>query len=119
MELSRIFNRERVNALIMAFLLIAVVLIALGVIQFIDASLKLQGNLSQQMQSGEITLDPQSAAEAQGIVAADIARRKLDRQRNTALVLAGAGLALGAVGWLGYDIARGRRSKARRQSPAE
>jgi len=107
--LRRLFTQERVNAFIMALILIGVVLIAMGAYQFLDAAQKLQSNTAHQILNAEATAEAQSLDAAQGLVASDMERRRLDRQHDQSLIMAGAGLALLAVGWLGYDYVRGRR----------
>ena len=59
---------------------------------------------------GEVTVE--SKSQAQGLMASDIARRRLEAEQYNMMVLGGVGLAVLGLGWLGYDIVRGRRRKA-------
>ena len=52
-----------------------------------------------------------SNAQAQGLMASDIERRRLVTEQYNMMVIGGIGLALLGFGWLGYDIMRGRRRK--------
>jgi H+/Cl- antiporter ClcA len=116
LKISGIFTQERINAFIMALILIGVVLVTISVVRFVSASQQLDGNLAQQMQSGEIPVNPETPEETQGLIASDIERRRLSGERNEALIMGGAGLGLLAVGWLGYDFARGRRKSRPEQA---
>jgi hypothetical protein len=119
LRISGIFTQERINAFIMALILIGIVLVIISVVRFISASVQLEGNLAHQIQSSDTPINPETPDEAQGLVASDIERRELSGQRNEALVMGGAGLGLLAVGWLGYDFARGRRRKAQPAQAAD
>jgi uncharacterized membrane protein YidH (DUF202 family) len=115
--IAKIFTQERINALIAALVLIGLALVIVGVWRYVDASQRLAGNYAQDIREGDISFNVENPEQAQGLIAADVQRRRLERQQNESLILAGVGLASLAVGWIGYDVIRGRR-RAKSQPPA-
>jgi hypothetical protein len=118
---ARIFTQERINALIAALVLIGIALILVGVWRYVDAAQRLTGNQAQSIQTGDASFNIETPEQAQGLIAADVQRRRLEHQQNESLIMAGIGLASLALGWLGYDLVRTRRkAKANTlSSPAE
>lgn len=115
--IQRIFTQERVNAVIAALVLIGIALMIVSVWRYIDAAQQLEGNLSQQVANGALPLDVQTPDQADVLMIADVQRRRLEQQQNESLITAGIGLGSLAIGWLGYDIVRGRRRKSPPTSP--
>jgi uncharacterized membrane protein YidH (DUF202 family) len=107
--IAKIFTHERINALIAALVLIGIALLLVGIWRYVDAGQRLTGNEAQAIQTGDASLNIQTPEQAQGLIAADVQRRRLERQQNESLIMAGVGLALLALGWLGYDLVRTRR----------
>jgi hypothetical protein len=94
------------------FTVIAAGVLALGVAvwQYFDADRQLQDNIAHQVRASGGEVSPQTQAEAQGLVAADIARRELVNQQYTAMMIGGGGLVAIALGWILLDLRRSRLS---------
>ena len=101
-----------VDRLLFTAILVGVLLAGYAALRYIDLSNQLAGNTAAQVHEngGEIKLE--SKGQAQGLMASDIERRRLVEDRFNMMVVGGFGLALLGLGWLGMDIARGRRKKA-------
>jgi len=106
---ARIFTSERANAILAALIIIGLALILVGVWRYVDAAQQLAGNSAQAIQQGEAPLDIETPEQAQGLIASDLERRRLERQQNEALVMGGVGLATLALGWLAHDLVQARR----------
>jgi hypothetical protein len=80
---------------------------------------QLSGNQAAQIreEGGEVEIESQS--QAQGLMASDIERRRLIAEQFDMMVVGGIGLALLGLGWLGYDIMRGRRRKIRSDAESD
>ncbi|MDQ7035652.1 MAG: hypothetical protein Q9P01_12700 [Anaerolineae bacterium] len=78
----------------------------------ITISLTLNNNIAQQIRDSGEELEIQSTAEGRGLVAADIERRELVKERAQMTIAGGIGLALLGIGWLGYDFLNHRRKKS-------
>lgn len=109
--MTDIWRQDTIRIVLMALMLIGVVLAVVGIIQFADAALRLQNNAAYQASIGGEPLALGSQEQAQGLIAAGMEYRRLLAQRNNALILGGAGLVAGAVGWLGYDFIRSRQRR--------
>jgi hypothetical protein len=116
--LKTIFTQERINALLAALVLIGVALVIVGVWRYFDAAQRLQGNLALEVQQGNAEFDVNNPEQAQGLVASDIQKRRLERQQNEALVVGGIGLGTLALGWILNDVVRSRR-RTRAATPVE
>lgn len=104
-------KRDWVNAFVLALVLVGMLLALFGTYRYVDASRRLGDNIAHQIRSSGEQIDPQTTAEARGLVAADVERRRLIGQRNDALLMGGAGLVTLAVGWIAYDYLRNRRER--------
>lgn len=109
--MTDVWRRDTIRIVLMALILIGVILAVGGVIQFADAALRLQNNAAYQASIGGEPLTLGSQEQAQGLIAAGMEYRRLLAQRNNALILGGAGLVAGAVGWLVYDFLRSRERR--------
>jgi hypothetical protein len=119
-RLPLILENEWFRGLVIAFLMIGGALVLYGVYQFVDATVQIQSNVSYQRESAGITeTPPASQAEAQMLMAGDVQYRSLRIQRSNALVYGGVGLAVVALGWLGYDFARSQRRKRQSVMPSQ
>ena len=100
-----------VDRLLFTAIVVGVLLAAYGGLRYVDLSNQLAANPAAQIhqEGGEVELE--SKTEAHGLMAADIERRRLVAEQHNMMVAGGAGLALLGLGWLGYDILRGRRRK--------
>lgn len=108
---ARILEHESTRSVLLALCIVAVLLIAFGGWQFLDASLRIQDNPAYQAQMSDEAISLESEVQAQGLLAAGLEYRRLLAQRNTALMIGGAGLALLALGWIGYDMIRSYRRR--------
>lgn len=119
--MSRVLDQEWFRSLAFALIIVGIGLALLGGWQFVDASVRVQDNPAYQLKNAEARSGGTvSDAQAQGIIAADIEFRRLMQQRSNGLILVGGGLALLAIGWIGFDaaLARNRKVSAPPQSPA-
>ena len=106
--------------LLFTAIVVGILLAAYGGLRYLDISNQLAANPAAQIhqEGGEVALE--SKSEAHGLMAADIERRRLVAEQRDMMIAGGVGLALLGLGWLGYDILRGRRLKAdSRESSAE
>ena len=105
------------DRLLFTAIVVGILLAAYGGLRYLDLSNQLTANPAAQIhqEGGEVELE--SKSEAQGLMAADIERRRLVAEQHNMMIAGGAGLALLGLGWLGYDILRGRRRKV--ESSAE
>ncbi len=110
-------HADWVRGAIIAFILIGIVLVVLGVVQFVSTSIALDNNLAYQVRTGEQPATAGSNTEARGLVASDLERRDLVQERYNALIMGGAGLILLSIGWIGFDVARNRK-KSSEKSPS-
>ena len=116
--MKTIFTQERINALLAALVLIGIALVLVGVWRYVDAAQRLQGNLALEVQQGDTEFDVSTPEQAQGLMASDIQKRRLERQQNEALVAGGIGLGTLALGWILNDAVRSRR-RTKAATPVE
>jgi hypothetical protein len=110
--MRRFLNRDQIKPLLIAVMLVGVAGLLIGLYRFIDASNQLQSNPAFLAQSGgSPPVNVGSQEEATALIAASIEMRRLQGQRNEAVIFIGAGVALTALGWLGLDFLRPRRKK--------
>ena len=106
---TKLVTQERINALLAALILIGLALVLVGAWRFVDASQQLTGNVAHQVQQGDAAFDIQTPEQAQGLIASDLQKRRLEHQQSESMVMAGVGLGALAISWLAYDVIRGRR----------
>jgi hypothetical protein len=106
---ERLVKAEWIKPTLYALLIIGIAALLFGAFRFLEATVNIQNNMAHQIQSSGQQVDPQSESEAMQLMSADLERRAFDRQRDQALIIAGAGLALIALGWLGNDFVSLRR----------
>ncbi len=108
-----LLDSELVERLLFAAIVIGILLAGYAALQYVHLSNQLAGNMAAQIHDsgGEVTVE--SKSQAQGLMASDIARRRMEAERSNMMVLGGVGLAVLGLGWLGYDLARGRRRRAK------
>jgi hypothetical protein len=107
----KIFNREKLRPFLLALMIIGVLALALAAYRYLDAWTQLQNNQAYQFEVNGQTASPESEAMAQSLIAAGMEYRRLNLQRNEALMIGGSGLVLLALGWLGSDLLSGKRRK--------
>lgn len=106
-----LLDTELLEKLLFSAIVIGILLIAGAGWRYLDISNQLAGNMAAQIHDdgGEVTVE--SKAQAQSLMASDIERRRLVAEQFNMMIVGGIGLALLGLGWLGYDILRGRRRK--------
>jgi hypothetical protein len=82
-----------------------------GVIKVVDISIRLSNNFAQQIQDSGSELNIQSTAEGRNIMASDLERRSLLKERGQMIIIIGVGVILLGVGWFGYDLRNNYRPK--------
>jgi hypothetical protein len=103
--------------LLFSVLIIGLLMAGYGVLRYLDLSNQLSGNMAARIheEGGEVALEDK--AQAQGLMAADLARRRLLSEQNHMMIVGGVGLALLGLGWLGTDLLGSRRRKAASANP--
>ncbi len=106
-----IINRDFLQSIPVACVLIGLVLGFLGGYWVLDASNRLSVNLAEQFHNNEGD-QPAEIPETQAyaLLNADRERNELLQQRRNGIIAAGAGLVLLGVGWFSYDIVHSRLS---------
>jgi hypothetical protein len=110
--MNRFIEHEWVRASIMALVMIGAVLLLVGLAYFIDTTQRLNSNTAYQLQTSGQEINPQTEAEAQGLIVSDIQKRDLLQRRSLSVAFIGGGLVLLTAGWLGRDILTGRHRTA-------
>ena len=107
---------DLVEKLLFSVIVVGILLVAYGALRYITLSNQLSGNMAAQIhdEGGEVKLE--SKAQAQGLMAADVERRRIVAEQFNMMIIGGFGLALLGLGWLSYDILRSRRRKT--EAPA-
>ena len=106
-----LINTELIERLLFTAIVLGILLVGYGAFRYLSLSNQLLGNTAAQIHEAGGEVELQSKAQAQGLMAADIERRRLVADQYNMMVLGGIGLALLGFGWLGNDIMRGRRRK--------
>ncbi|KAB2866285.1 MAG: hypothetical protein F9K46_02635 [Anaerolineae bacterium] len=75
-----------------------------GVYQYVDAELKLRDNEAEKLIDSGQEVEVNNFNEGYELFKATVERDKLRDQRANALPLMGVGMAVVAVGWLGYEL---------------
>ncbi|QPC84713.1 hypothetical protein G4Y79_10145 [Phototrophicus methaneseepsis] len=104
-------NRDFLEKVFFALLLAGITMALIGGWQFLENNNQLSQNQAEQIHANGETVNPASTAEARGLVASDLERRRLIEARFNSMVLGGIGLVALSVGWLGTDIVRSGRRK--------
>ena len=101
-----------IEKLLFSAILIGMLLSAGAAYRYFALARQLDANMAARIheEGGEVALE--SKAQAQGLFAADVARRRLLQEQSSMMVVGGLGLALLALGWLAYDMLRSRRRKS-------
>ncbi len=97
------------DRLLFTAIVVGVLLAAYGGVRYLDLSNQLVANPAAQIHQAGSEVELESKSEAHGLMAADIERRRLVTEQRNMMIAGGVGLALLGLGWLGYDILRGRR----------
>jgi hypothetical protein len=109
--MKSILGSDWFRGIVFALLIIGILAGLFAVIQFVDASLRIQNNASYIAKSKDTPLEIKSEVEAQILMASDLEYRKLMEQRSNALIVGGGALVCLALGWIGNDFIRAQRRK--------
>jgi len=115
----KIFSREQIKPIAIAIILVGLGALLFGGYRFVDAALRIQNNLTFQIEQKGNEIAPQSQAEAQMLFATGVEYRELLAQRHQSLMILGSGIVLISLGWLGADILNGRRKNKEALTPRE
>ena len=109
--MTKILNSELIERLVFTAIVIGILMTLFGAFRFAVLSNQIASNEAAQVlaEGGEVSIETQN--EAQGLMAADLERRRLVKDRFNMMVVGGAGLGVIGVGWMLMDILRSRRKK--------
>jgi hypothetical protein len=110
---SQLFER-----ILFTLVVVGILLGIYSLYKVITINIALSNNLAQQIHNSGEELAIQTAAEGQGIVASDMARREMLRERAQMYMAGGMSLVFIGLGWIGYDYRNQRRRKPVIQSDA-
>jgi hypothetical protein len=108
---SQLFER-----ILFTLVVVGILLGIYSLYKVITINIALSNNLAQQIHNSGEELAVQTVAEGQGIVASDMARRALLKERAQMYMAGGMSLVLVGLGWIGYDYLNHRRKKPAVQS---
>ena len=111
-----LLNSELVERLLFTAIVAGIFMVAGAGFRYLDLSNQLTGNMAAKIHESGGEVELESKSEAHGLMAADIQRRRIASEQYNMMIIGGLGLALLGLGWLGYDIMRGRRRKAKSAS---
>ncbi len=104
-------KQDGIRTVLVVLLVLGVLATGFGIFRIVTTSIEIENNPAHQIKMNEETVDPQSTAEGRGLVMADLERRELLQTRSESMVMAGVGLVLIAVGWMGMDFYRSFRKR--------
>lgn len=107
--MRRFIDSELIERLLFTAILLGVLMAAGGALRYFMLQNELATNLAARIHEAGEEVAIESKGQAQGLMAADIERRRLVAEQFNMMVVAGVGLALLGLGWLGNDILRSRR----------
>ena len=109
--MRRLPGPELLERLLFTTIVLGLLLAAYAGLRYVEASQTLAGNQAAQIHEagGEVAVE--SAGEGYSLMTSDLERRRLHAQQSNMMVVGGIGLALLGIGWLGYDLMRGRRRR--------
>jgi len=110
--MRRLLDSELTERLLFTAIVVGIILAAGGAIRYVMLANQLSGNMAARIhdEGGEVEIE--SKRQAQGLMAADIERRRLVAEQFNMMILGGVGLALLGLGWLGNDLLGSRRRRA-------
>ncbi len=107
------------DRLLFTAIVVGILLAAYGGLRYLDLSNQLAANPAARIHQAGGEVELESKSEAHGLMAADIERRRLVTEQRNMMIAGGAGLALLGLGWLGYDILRGRRRRMKSSAESD
>lgn len=116
--MRRLLDSELIERLLFSAIVVGIFLAAGGGIRYVMLANQLSGNMAAQIHDDGGEVEIESKSQAQGLMASDIERRRLVAEQFNMMMVAGVGLALLGLGWLGTDIIRGRRRMVTKEPSA-
>ena len=113
-----ILDSELTERLLFSAIVVGITLAVGGAIRYVMLGSQVSGNLAARIHDEGGAVEIESKSQAQGLMASDLERRRLVAEQFNMMIVAGAGLALLGLGWLGMDIIRGRRRTAVKEASA-
>ena len=104
------------DRLLFTAIVVGILLAAYGGFRYLDLANQLAANPAAQIHQAGGEVELESKSEAHGLMAADIERRRMLAEQRDMMQAGGIGLALLGLGWLGYDMLRGRRRRQAKNS---
>ena len=109
--MTKILNSEFIERLIFTTIVIGILMTLFGAFRFFTLSNQLASNEAAKIHASGEEIAPQTNTEVRGLVAADMERRELVKERFNMMVVGGVGLAFIGAGWIIMDILKSRRKK--------
>ena len=106
-----------VDRLLFTAIVVGILMVAGAGLRYLDLSNQLSSNMAAQIHAEGEEVELESKAQAQGLMAADIQRRRMQSEQFNMMIIGGIGLALLGLGWLGTDLLGGRRRKLSEKGP--
>ena len=118
-QMRRFFDSDLIERLLFSAVVLGVLLAVGGALRYVMLANQLTGNPAARAHEAGGEVEIESKSQAQGLMAADIERRRLVAEQFNMMIVGGGGLALLGLGWLGMDLRRGkRRASANREASA-
>lgn len=97
-------SKRIANGVLVIIILLGFAIGGYGVYQYVDAELKLRDNEAEKLIDSGQEVELNNFNEGYELFKATVERDKLHDQRADALPYMGVGMAVVAVGWLGYEL---------------
>lgn len=109
--MRQLLSYEKFKPVFYAVILIGLALLLVGLYRFVSASQAIPENFAYRYHQQNTAVQVIDAATSRVLMSADLDLRDLERQRNEAVIVIGAGIVLTALGWLMNDLFRSRHQK--------
>jgi hypothetical protein len=109
--MTRFLQSQLMERILFTMIAVGILLGIYSVYKVIAINIALSNNLAQQIHNSGEELAIQTASEGQGIVASDMERRAMLKERSQMYIAGGVSLMLIGLGWIGYDYQNHRRRK--------
>ncbi len=109
--MRQLLTYEKLKPVFYAIILIGLGLLIFGFYRFVSASQAIPDNFAYRFHEQNTSVQQLDEATGRVLMSADLALRKLERERSESVIIIGAGVVLTAIGWLLNDFARARHRK--------
>lgn len=109
--MRQLLSYEKLKPVFYAVILIGLALVLVGCYRFFTTSQAITDNFAYRYHQQNTAVQAIDEATARVLMSADLDLRDLERQRNEAVIVIGAGVVLTALGWLVNDLFRSRYKK--------